>query len=110
MDRVYEFREQGAKAKQELVAQQEENKELKMRMEQVPPFSSPRLFALKNVAVLGNFGAPCSATTRTWLSPPSCNAECSWSWKLVFRPILPKMYSDLVLGSCQNRSSMLPIG
>ncbi|CAM9530445.1 unnamed protein product [Ectocarpus sp. 4 AP-2014] len=35
MERVYEFREQAAKAKQEVASQQEENKELKMRMEQM---------------------------------------------------------------------------
>lgn len=35
MDRVYEFREQSVKAKQELGALQEENKELKVRIEQV---------------------------------------------------------------------------
>lgn len=35
MERVYEFREQAARAKQEVASQQEENKELKMRIEQV---------------------------------------------------------------------------
>lgn len=35
MERVYEFREQSLKAKQELTAQQEENKDLKIRLEQV---------------------------------------------------------------------------
>ncbi|CAM9507116.1 unnamed protein product, partial [Ectocarpus sp. 8 AP-2014] len=35
MERVYEFREQAARAKQEVASQQEENKELKMRVEQM---------------------------------------------------------------------------
>ncbi|CBJ30367.1 conserved unknown protein [Ectocarpus siliculosus] len=35
MERVYEFREQAARAKQEVASQQEENKELKMRIEQM---------------------------------------------------------------------------
>lgn len=35
MERVYDFREQGVKAKQELAAQLDENKELKMKIEQV---------------------------------------------------------------------------
>lgn len=37
MDRVYEFREQSVKAKQELASLQEENKDLKIRIEQVHP-------------------------------------------------------------------------
>ncbi|CAN0196172.1 unnamed protein product, partial [Pylaiella littoralis] len=35
MERVYDFREQGVKAKQELAAQLDENKELKMKIEQM---------------------------------------------------------------------------
>lgn len=35
MDRVVDFREQAVKAKHEVAAQQEENKELKARIEQV---------------------------------------------------------------------------
>lgn len=35
MDRVYEFREQAVKAKQEIVTHLEENRELKAKLEQV---------------------------------------------------------------------------
>lgn len=56
MERVYEFREQAVKAKQEASTQQEENKELRMRMEQVSTeqllASLLRLAHLSSIAIL----------------------------------------------------------